>query len=146
VRWATGENLGTIRPASIWLIRRFIDPEASFHFFPKETLLADAAAIGARTFHAKGVGDYPTTSARTAFCVLMDRHGLWGRDPALDFMGHLLEKGPAAAEASPVIVGVRALVHGFQDSIPDDREKLAHLVPMYEALYRWCGRRVRGVE
>jgi hypothetical protein len=146
VKWATGENLGTVRPACVWLIRRFIDPDAEFLFFPKERVLAEAAAVGAKTFHLKGAGDYPTSDARTTFCVLMDRHELWGRDPALDFMARLLEKGPAAGDTSSVIVGVRALVHGFQDSIPDDRAKLVHLVPMYEALYRWCGRKVRGVE
>jgi hypothetical protein len=146
VKWATARNLGTVRPACVWLIRRFIDPAAEFLFFPKDRVVAEAAKIGAKTFHLKGAGDYPTTDARTTFCVLMDEHALWGRDPALDFMAKLLEKGPASGESSPVIVGVRALVHGFQDSIPDDREKLVHLVPMYEALYRWCGRKVRGVE
>ncbi len=146
MKWATGENLGTVRPACIWLIRRFIDPAAEFLFFPSERLLESAAAAGAKTFHGKGVGDYPTTPTRTSFCALMDAHALRGRDPALDFMARLFEKGPAAGGADPVIVGLRALVHGFQDSIPDDRAKLVHLVPMYEALYRWCGRRVRGEE
>lgn len=146
MKWATGENLGTVRPACIWLIWRFIDPAAEFLFFPKDRVLAEAAAVGAKTFHLKGAGDYPTTDARTTFCVLMDKHGLWRTDSALDLMAHLLERGPASGDSSPVIVGVRALVHWFQDSIPDDREKLVHLVPMYEALYRWCGRKVRGVE
>ena len=146
MRWATAENLGTFRPACIWLIGRFIDPAAEFLFFPKETLLAAAKAAGARTFHAKDAGDYPTTATRSAFCVLMDRHELWGRDPALDVMGRLLDKTPEGAAPPPELAGIRALIHGFQDSIADDREKLVHLVPMYEALYRWCARRAEGRE
>jgi hypothetical protein len=138
--------LGAVRPACIGLIRRFIDAEAEFLFFDKERLLADVAAADARVFHGKGVGDYPPTPERTASCVLMDRHDLRGRDPALDHVARLLEKPPTAAAHAPVLVGFRALVHGFQDSIPDDREKLVHLVPIVEALYRWCGRRVRGEE
>jgi hypothetical protein len=146
MKWATGSELGTIRPACIWLIRRFIDPHAEFVFLPKNSLLADAAEIGARTFHGRDVGDYPTTATRTAFAALMDGHGLWGRDAALDYMGRMLDKPPAGGNSAPELIGVRALIHGFQDSVPNDHQKLVHLIPMYEALYRYCARKVAGKE
>lgn len=144
MKWATAENLGTVRPASMWLIRRFVDPQAEFLFLPKDRVLAEAAAAGARTFHLKDAGDYPVTDERSSFSAVMDRHELRGRDAALDLMAQILEKTPPGAAPPREMPGLRAIIHGFQDSIPDDREKLVHLLPMYEALYHYCRRRVAG--
>ena len=45
MRWVTLEDVANTRMISGWLIKRFIDPEATFAFVPKGT---DPATIEAR--------------------------------------------------------------------------------------------------
>ena len=144
--WASRKRLGLQRAASAWLIRKHIDPDARFHFVEEDRLLEVAALLGAKTFHGRGVGDFPMLPTRSTFAVLMDKHDLWGKDPALDLMGRLLDKWPPGVVPDPEVLGLRALTKGFVDSIPDDHEKLRVVIPMYEAFYRWCGKRLEGVQ
>ena len=149
MKWATRKNLKTDRVACAWLIRKHIDPQAEFHFFDADKLLDEARSIGAKTFDAAGA-DYRHEGMKCTFEVMMDRHELWGRDPALDHMAVVIHSSDVSVKLYDFSVlegfGVWALAQGFAESVPDDHEKLRVVTPMYEALYRWCRQKVGGMK
>lgn len=149
MKWATRKNMKTDRVACAWLIRRFIDPQAEFFFFDAACLLEEARKIGAKTFDAEGA-DYGHEGMRCTFEVMMDRHGLSGRDPALDHMAEVINASDVRVKLYDFRIlegfGVWALAQGFAEFMPDDREKLRYAMPMYEALYRWCGKKLSGMK
>jgi hypothetical protein len=141
MKWATRIGMKTDRVACAWLIRNHIDRDAEFFFFPTDRLIDEAKKIGATTFDAAGA-DFPHIGMRCAFEVMMDHYGLWGKDPALDHMAMIVHASDVNIKLYDFTVleafGLWALAQGFGDSVPDDHEKLTVVVPMYEALYRWC--------
>lgn len=143
MKWATKRGLGTQQPSAAWLILRFIDREAEFLFLAKESVQAEAAKVGAKTFYAPGADFNKDGVSRTTFDSLMEHYGLVGKDAALDLMAAILNdvsyrvkqgEAPNHLEA----VGVRALIGGFKASIPDETVRLARMLDVYDALYAYC--------
>ncbi len=145
MKWATQKDLGLNRPPCFWLIRKFIDPAAEFFLFPVEVLLAEAAKIGAKTFHAEGA-DYLIGNGKTTMEKIMDAHGLGGKDPALDLLAEIFNDMVFRVKTNTArhveAYGLRALDTGFRASAPDDLERMQRTSEMYEALYQWCRQRV----
>lgn len=128
-RWATRKRLWVDRAASAWLIRRFIDPDASFLWLEKPSDCPPEVHgfdfDGATFTH---VGDLVT------FEVLLASFGL-DNDAALARLAalvHLLDVGgPSVAEAP----GFEAVLSGLRESTPDDDALLAGVSPVLDALY-----------
>lgn len=141
MKWATRKNMKTDRVACAWLIRRYIDPEPEFFFFDEGVLLEEARKIGAKTFDAKG-SDYGHEGWRCSFQVMMERHGLVGKDPALDHMAAVIHASDVSIKLYDFTImegfGIWALAQGFAEFMKDDSDKLKYAVPVYEALYQWC--------
>jgi hypothetical protein len=55
MNWITRERPKIDRIACPWLILRFIDPQAQFHFVPADRVLAKAEEIGAIPYDIPGV-------------------------------------------------------------------------------------------
>lgn len=149
MKWATRKNLKTDRVACAWLIRTRIDPDAEFFFFDADKLLDEAAKIGAKTFDAAGA-DFRHVGMKCTFEVMLEHYGLEGKDPALDHMAVILHSSDVSVKLYDFSVlegfGIWALAQGFAESVPDDREKLKVVVPVYEALYRWCRQKVGSMK
>lgn len=138
--WATRRRLWIDRLASAWLIRRFVDPEASFIWLdrpedcPAEVLGFDFD--GATFSHARSQGRELVT-----FEVLAERFGLAG-DPGLARLGqlvHHLDAGGAPVAEAP---GFEALLAGLRAGATDDDALLKSTTPMFDALYlTYSGRR-----
>jgi len=75
----------------------------------------------------------------------MTKHGLWGKDPALDLVGKIVCTADVRPERSayhePEGAGLGAIAHGFALLTQDDHQKLWWEFPMYDALYEWAKRR-----
>lgn len=149
MKWATRRNMKTDRVACSWLIRRFIDPAPEFFFFDAEKVNEEARKIGAKTFDVKD-GDYTHEGMRCTFEVMLERFNLAGKDPALDHMAEIIHASDVSVKLYDFRImegfGVWALAQGFAESMPDDEEKLLHVVPMYEALYQWCRKKFSGMK
>ncbi len=149
MKWATRKNMKTDRVACAWLIRKYIDPEAEFFFFDADKLIAEAKKIGAKSFDAAGA-DYSHVGMYCTFETMLSRHGLWGKDPALDHMAEIINASDIRVKLYDFHIlegfGVWALAQGFADFMPDDHEKLKVVVPMYEALFRWCEKKMSGMK
>src|SRR5215468_11087071 len=80
--WVTRSTIRVNRSATAWLIRRFIDPAATFRFVPADDVVGIQQREGARGFDAPGA-TYPHRDARgrCSFEALVDEH--CPDDPAL---------------------------------------------------------------
>jgi hypothetical protein len=128
-QWATRQRLWVDRVASAWLIRRFIDPKATFLWLespgdcPEDALGFDFD--GATFTH---VGD------RVTFEVLLISFGL-DRDGGLARLGamvHTLDIGNGfVAEAA----GFEAMLSGIRQRVVNDDQLLHETSPVLDALY-----------
>ena len=124
------------RTACIWLIRRFLDPEASFAFFgdpaeaPEEAELFDV--VGARLSHR---------GEDCSFETFLEEYDLLG-DPVLKEIAEivhdadLMDEKYARAESE----GLDAIVRGMQLSLPGDHTLIGYTDVLYEGLYAYLGR------
>lgn len=153
MKWATRKNLKVDRVASVWLIRKYIDKQAEIAFVEDSSIkqLTDGGVLTFDAEHAKYrhdddeiLGKY---GDKCTFQVLLDEYDLTGKDPALDFMGEILyaaDIGHRKGIYSPLAgYGLWCLARGFALTTPDDEEKLARELPMYDALYAYCQEEVR---
>ena len=129
--WVTREGVFVDRIASAWLIRRFIDPEATFRFVPVRGYQPAAGELRFDMFEA----EYTHEGDRCTFETLLARFGL--QDPALARLGeivHDIDLGDAKfgrAEAA----GLAALLNGVALGHLDDHDRLAHGGALFESLY-----------
>src|SRR3954447_17077903 len=135
MRWVTRRNAHVDRTACPWLIRRFLDPEAEFVFVPADT---DPATIDGQTFDMHGA-EYGHEGMRCTFEVMVERCGLAG-DPALVELGRIIRDAdvPPSRTRRTEGPGLDAVIQGFQQTVPNDHEKLRLTEPLYDALYAYC--------
>jgi hypothetical protein len=133
-RWLTRPRPGIDRMASAWLIRRFIDPHATFAFGAPDA----ARKSGALTFDLFE-GDFTHEGDRCTFEVLRARFAL--TEPRLDDLAELvhdldLKDGRFGRTDAPVL---GALVEGLRQLHDRDDVLLEHGITLFEALYRGRG-------
>jgi hypothetical protein len=128
-RWATRERLWIDRVASAWLIRRFIDPQATFHWLkrpedcPKRTVGFDFD--GAEFTHVGG---------RVTFEVLVAAFGL-ADDHALARIGALVHYLDVGGVALPEVAGLAAVASGMRAAHASDDAFLKDMTGVFDALY-----------
>jgi hypothetical protein len=141
--WVTTRGLKVNRAATAWLIRRFIDPDATFVFVIAGQVAEDAARLGGRSFHAPGA-NYPARDAtgRTPFEMLVDEH--CSQDRALQLMSRLVRDAdvPHAGQL-PEAPGLRLISAAFPLLTSDDNEIITRSAFMYDALYAALQQRAR---
>lgn len=142
MRWITRRNLHVDRTACSWLIRRFIDPEASFEFVPAGT---DPATVDGNTFDMRG-GTFSHGDSKCTFQALVAHYGL-SNDEVLVEMGRLIHDAdvPPSRTTRREAAGIDAVLRGVQLSVPDDYEKIEVARPIYDALYAYCQAKVAAI-
>jgi hypothetical protein len=131
--WATRQRVWVDRVASAWLIRRFIDPDASFLWLttPQD---CPANAIG---FDFDGA-EFTHTGQRVTFEVFVASFDL-GTDPALARLGMLVHALDVGGVPVPEAAGFEAILTGVRASGADDDQVLAAMMPVLDALYTAFG-------
>jgi hypothetical protein len=127
--WATRKPLYTDRLASAWLIRRFIDPEASLIWLDKSAASpATAVSFGfdGATFH--------NSKHRVTYEELLDGFKL-DRNPALVKIGRLVHALEAGGSRLPEAAGVETLLAGAKRRATTDDELLAETEKTFDLLY-----------
>ena len=127
-RWVTRPRPGVDRMASAWLIRRFIDPRATFAF-------SDQRRDAEVSFDMFG-GDFSHEADRCTFEVLAERFAI--RDPIVTRIGRIvhdldLKETRYAAPEAPAVVH---MVEGLPLIHPDDATLLEQRIGMYESIAR----------
>jgi hypothetical protein len=135
MHWVTSRKIKINRAATVWLIRRFIDPEAAFVFLSPGEVVAEARRLEGISFHAPGA-DYPARDGRggTPFDVLVGER--CPDDPALRRMASIDTEAdaPRAGEV-PEAAGLRLISGAFPLVAKDDAETVERSAFLYDAMY-----------
>ena len=128
-RWATRKRMWVDRVASAWLIRQFIDHDATFVWLHRP---ADCPR-DAHGFDFDGA-EFTHVGERVTFEVLMHAFGL-ERDGGLKHLARLVHFLDVGGEAVAEAAGFEAVLAGLRDSSADDDALLAAATPVLDALY-----------
>ena len=134
-RWVTRPRPHVDRVASAWLIKRFIDPEATFLFAEPPQFPADAIPFDTPGAELSHYGNDCT------FETLVKRAGL--RDRRLKQLAEIvheadLRDGKFARDEGR---GIDLAISGFLAAYPDDHEVLTHGLALFEGLYAGASRK-----
>jgi rhodanese-related sulfurtransferase len=86
-QWVTRERPKIDRIACPWLIRRFIDPLATFHYVPAQRVRSDASLLGAQPYDIPDVM-FSHRGPRCSFDAFLDEFEL--HDPILDELARIV--------------------------------------------------------
>src|SRR5712692_9921357 len=144
MKWVTREKAKVDRIACPWLITRFIDKTPELLFVPHETVLQVAKEQNATSYDAAGaeITHYKEDGREfVSFDALIKKYNL--KDPALLELAKIVRGADAKIpDAPPESVGLEAAAAGFRRIAKDDFENMNLQFPLYDALYRYCQRRL----
>jgi len=142
MKWVTRARPKVDRVACPWLIKRFVDPEAEFLYVPDDQVMLVASREGAIPFDVPNV-ELGHRGAECSFYAIIRKYGL--TDPALRELAVIVRGADTGARGlSPESRGLEAIAEGFRLAYEDDHELLEREMPVYDALYAYCGRRMAG--
>lgn len=134
--WVTRERPKIDRIACPWLIRRFIDPFAVFHYVPADWVKDVAEELGAIPYDVEGV-HYSHRGETCSFDTLIEEFGL--ADPALSHLARIVRGADTARlDLEPQAAGLLAISLGLSAIEADDLRQLDKGMIVYDALYGWC--------
>lgn len=134
--WVTRPHPHIDRTACAWLLRRFVDPEATFAFAPDPE---GAKALGGTPFDMRGV-EIGHHEGRCSFETILHVYRL--TDPALHEIGAMVHDADLDDDKfrSPESPGLDAIVRGLGLVTRDDHELLGFTHRVYDGLYAWVQR------
>ena len=134
-RWVTRPRPHVDRIASAWLIKRFIDPEATFLFSVPNDFPSDAIPFDTPKAELSHVGDDCT------FETLIKRASL--RDRRLTHLAEIVHEADLRDGKFPrdEARGIDLALRGFLAAYPDDNDVLAHGLALFEGLYAGASRK-----
>jgi hypothetical protein len=148
--WVTRAGGNVDRVACPWLIKRFIDREAQFIYVPAEQVVETAKRLGGKSYDARDADYSHQTVPEGELCTfitLMRAFDLWGKDPALDAVGKIVNHADTRPEATAFTTtegdGLKAIAYGFALLTTDDHQKLGWEFPLYDALYAYCQKKAK---
>lgn len=134
--WVTRERPKIDRVACPWLIRRFVDASAIFHYVAPEWIRDVAEETGAIPFDIDGVV-YSHRGERCSFDTMLDEFGL--DTPPLQRVARIVRGADTARlDLEPQAAGLLAILLGLSAMESDDLSQLEKAIPVFDALYSWC--------
>jgi rhodanese-related sulfurtransferase len=135
--WVTRERPKVDRIACPWLIRRFIDPGAVFHYVAAEWVKDVADELRAIPFDIDGV-HYSHRGPECSFDTMLREFGL-ERDLHLARLARIVRGADTAdLETESQAHGLLAILLGLSATEPDDLRQLDKGMIVFDALYGWC--------
>ncbi|MSQ70751.1 MAG: hypothetical protein EXR27_05595 [Betaproteobacteria bacterium] len=128
-RWATRRPLWADRLASAWLIRRFIDLEATLIWLDK----SEPSPEGAVGFGFQGA-PFSNSSGKVTFERLLETFSLQ-KNTALMKVGALVHYLDAGGEPVAEAAGVATLLHGSRRRCPDDSKFFTESEKTFDLIY-----------
>lgn len=131
--WVTRRGIHVDRMASAWLVRRFIDPEATFKFVPGKGYRPEPGEIRFDMFEAEFTHD----GDRCTFEVLRRRFEL--DDPALKPIAEIVHDIDLKDSkfGRPEVVGLDRLIAGICMATRDDESRLEQGRAVFDGLYEY---------
>lgn len=131
--WVTRQGIKVDRTSSAWLIRRFIDPRASFRFVPREGHTPAAGEVRFDMFEA----EFTHEGDRCTFEALLGRFGL--ADPALKAIAEIVHDLDLkdGKYGRPEAAGIGAALEGIVAETTEDEQRMARCSTLWEGLYAY---------
>jgi len=127
--WATRKPLWADRLACAWLIRRFVDPEATLKWLDKaEAVPADAVGFAYDGAH------FTNTDTRVTYEEMLARLDL-AKNPALAKIGSIVHFLEVRGTPVPEAAGVQTLLQGALRRSPQEADLLAEAEKTFDLLY-----------
>jgi hypothetical protein len=147
MKWITREKVKVDRVACPWLIKKFVDKDAKFHFVPADQVMAEAARLGAIPYDVPNVelGHY---GKECSFEAILKKYNLTS-EPALVLLGKIVNGADTdnTLYRQPEGAGLNAIAEGFRHlGYKNDHEQVAAEWIVYEALYAYCQEMIRRGE
>lgn len=134
--WVTRERPKIDRIACPWLIRRFLDPHAVFHFVAAEWVRDVAEETGWIPFDAEGTA-FSHRGDECSFDTLLKEFAV--EEPGLVHLARIVRGADTARlDLEPQAAGLLAVSLGLSALEADDHCQLAKGMVLYDALYAWC--------
>jgi hypothetical protein len=129
--WATRPRCHVDRAACAWLIRRFVDPDATFLFVEELIDVPDDAT----PFDMRGA-DLSHHDGECSFETFLRRYEL--TDPVLDEMAKVVHEADLDDDVfdAPEAAGLDVLLRGLS-MVRDDEDLLALSGPLFDGLYEY---------
>ncbi len=139
--WVTRIRPTVDRIACVWLIRRFVDPQATFMF-----VTGSQVALVAEKFHATpfDVEDvlFSDRGSCCTFETMLQEFGLQGESKTAEALDRLatIVRGAETdrQDLAPECAGLMAISSGLSRQYSDDLEHLEAGMHLYDAMYRWA--------
>jgi len=131
MKWVTWQHIGIDRMACIWLIRRWIDPNAEFSFIPSgerpATEDGEPFDIPGKRFSHHG--------GHCTFYALLDEYKI--SDPILTHIAQIVDDADEIQEVivESAAVGLDLICRGMRQISKDDFEAMERGGLIYDALY-----------
>lgn len=131
--WVTRPNCHVDRTACAWLIRRFIDQEATFAFVDDP---AAASRLGGTPFDMRGV-ELGHRDERCSFESILLKYHL--DDPALHELAVIIHEADLNDDKyhTPEAAGVDAVIRGLGLVVENDPALFSITQRLYDGLYAW---------
>ncbi len=139
MKWITREHAKVDRVARPWLIKKFVDPNAEFHFVPVERVIAEASRLDATPFDVPGVkiGHH---RKECSFEAILKKYNL-PAESALQLLGKIVNGADTDNTIwhQPEAAGLKVVAEGFRhfDFSNDHEINVAEWI-VFEALYAYC--------
>ncbi|HEX9801149.1 MAG TPA: chromate resistance protein ChrB domain-containing protein [Thermoanaerobaculia bacterium] len=138
MKWITRERPKIDRVACPWLIARFLDPAAEFHFVPASEVEARAAELAAIPFDVEGV-ELSHVGPKCSFDAFLEKYEL--DEPALAALAKIVRGADTARlDLAPECAGLLAVSLGLSQLFSDDHDQVRRGFVVYDALYAWLTR------
>ncbi|MFZ1554041.1 MAG: chromate resistance protein ChrB domain-containing protein [Anaerolineae bacterium] len=144
MNWITRARVKVDRVACPWLIKKFVDPDATFFFVPADQVMAEAARLGAIPYDVKGV-ELGHHGQACSFEAILNKYDLTG-NPALLLLGKIVNGADTDNTQwnQPEGPGLQAIAEGFRHlGYADDHAINAAEWIVYDALYAYCQEMVK---
>ena len=144
MKWVTREKAKVDRIACPWLIKKFVDPDAEFLFVPSDKVIEVAEREHAIPFDVPGVelGHHIENGKEyVSFDAIIKKYNI--KDPAINELAKIVRSADAKVEnPSPEGEGLKAAAEGFRIISKDDYENMRLQIPLYDALYAYCKKKL----
>jgi hypothetical protein len=134
--WITRENVHVDRVACPWLIKRFVDSDATFLFAPVEKISEVAEREGAIPYDVKGV-ELGHHNDKCSFDAIIEKYKL--TDPALLELAKIVRAADTnRMELAPESIGLDAIASGSMLTAKSDHDAIEKQTYLYDSLYAYC--------
>ena len=144
MNWITRQHVKVDRVACPWLIKKFVDPGAEFHFVPSDRVLSEATNLSAIPFDVPAV-ELGHHGKECSFDAILKKYNLQ-HDPALLLLAKIVNRADTDNTLwhQPEAAGLNAIAEGFRHlGLADDHAINAAEWIVYDALYAYCREMVK---